>query len=242
MYDNAIASLGRGNNTTTPARDYAILERNVIVGTKPLMCTHLSRAFRPESMLLVPWDDEMFLYGISKYSFSDIPWNEKESVAIWRGGSSGLDRPSLRMQVVAQLQNCADVKFVRGGWPINDAVIPDEHFGKELTKYEQAAHKYILVLDGNGPASNAQWVFGSGSVPVFVTHPDNEWWFQSELVPMVNYVPATVDNLIDTLNWLHDNDVEAEKIAKNARHFAERVFSPSFQKEYLKNEITVKSF
>lgn len=238
-HDRMLASLGRADASTIAARDYVEIEKCAVVGTKPLMCTHLSRSFTAESMLLVPWDDGMFLQGISKYTFQDLPWSGKTPTAVWRGGSSGLDRPSLRMRAVAELRG-EDVKFVRGGWPFNDAVIPAEDFGESRTKYEQAEHKYVLVLDGNGPASNAQWVFGTGSVPVIVTHPENRWWFQSELVPMVNYVPATVEDLRSKLEWLRNNDAEAEKIARNARLFAEHVFSPTFQKNYILQQINAR--
>jgi len=240
-YDDMIASLGREDHATIPGRTYTALEQFALKDTKALMCTHITRWFTAPSVLLVPWDDGMFDAGVAKYDFSERDWSERRNVAVWRGGSSGLYRPSLRMRLVEALDGVAgtDVKFVRGGWPVNDAVIPDAHFGNAMTKYEQAAAKYIFVVDGNGPASNAQWVFASGAVPIFVTHPGNKWWFQSEMISMVNYVSVQWDlsDLSDKLAWLRNNDAAAHEIALQAAMLGKRMFSPENQRSYLRQQI-----
>ena len=94
-------------------------------------------------------------------------------------------------------------------------------------------------MDGACIASNHQWVFGSGSVPVMVTHPDNEYWFREYLVPMVNYVPIKYDlsNLIEQLEWLVSHDDEARSIAVAAKELSIRIFAPAFQREYIKTKL-----
>jgi len=240
-YDTMIESLGRPDNATMPAREYLALEALAPSETRPLLCTHITRWFDAPSVLLVPWDDDTFVAGLNRYSFIPREWGTREPKAVWRGGSSGLYRPSLRMRAVAALEHNprANVKFVRGGWPVNDAVIPDAHFGDAMSKYDQAAFKYIFVVDGNGPASNAQWVFASGAVPIFITHPGNKWWFQHEMIPMVNYVPVQWDlsDLEFKLEWLSANDESARQIAHAATVLGKRVFSPENQQSYLRQRI-----
>jgi spore maturation protein CgeB len=100
-------------------------------------------------------------------------------------------------------------------------------------------NKYILVLDGNCIASSHQWVFASGSVPIMVTHPDNNYWFKKYLKPGVHYVSVKYDlsDLREKIEWLVNNDAEAKQIANNAMEFAKTVLSSEFQHGHLVKEI-----
>jgi hypothetical protein len=234
-FDRMIASLGREETVVTPAREYRRLEA---LAKHPVVCMHSSRCFKSDTLLLMPWSDTVFDCGIR---FPQVEWNSKQSTAVWRGGSSGFYRPSIRMQVVDRLFGVpnTDVRFVRGGWPINDNVIPDRHFGERMTTSDQLHFKYHLVIDGNTPASNGQWVFATGSVPIVITHPGNRWWADTELRPMVNYVPVKYDlsDLVEKIEWLVSHDVEARQIARNALAFSERVLSPAFQRGYIRTRV-----
>jgi len=237
-FDDMIASLGREDSVTMPSREFKKIEGLTLPGTKPLVCVHSTRSFTSPSILLLPCDDVMFEKGIA---FPLIEWDKKISTVFWRGGSSGFYRPSIRMQVVDQLYGVpnTDVRFVRRGWAINDAVIPDQHFSDLASPIEHAQYKYIMVIDGNTLASNGQWVFASGSVPVIVAHPETQWWLKSELKPMVNHVPIRYDlsDLKEKIEWLLTHDDEAKKIAENALVLSRTVLTPTFQRNYVKNRI-----
>jgi hypothetical protein len=115
-----------------------------------------------------------------------------------------------------------------------------KYFASERASIEQhVENKYILIVDGNCIASAHQWVFGSGSVPIMITHPDNNYWFKDYLKPMVHYVPIAYDlsDLQEKIQWLADHDEEAEQIAKNAMLFANTHFTPEFQRAYVDKEI-----
>jgi hypothetical protein len=186
----------------------------------------------------MPWSDHVFDHGLA---LPQIPWSEKKAIVMWRGGSSGFYRPSIRMQVVETLFEVpnTDVRFTRGGWPINDNVIPDAHFGERMSVEEQIYYKFLLIVDGNTPASNGQWAFATGSVPILITHPGNRWWADTELRPMVNYVPIQYDlsDLLEKIQWLMTHDEEARLIAENALAMSRRVFSPWFQRGYINNRV-----
>ena len=241
-YDRMILSLGRENNGNMPARRLADIESVAAPGTRPIICTLCTRQLNKSNILLLPLDDATFENGLPV--FASPSWENRIPKIVWRGGSSGFDRPSIRAEAINMLFDhpSADVRFTLGGWLRNDAVLPSQHFGETMTAEQQCCFKYILIIDGACIASNHQWVFGSGSVPVMVTHPDNDFWFRKYLVPMVNYVPIKYDlsDLVEQLEWLVSHDEEARTIAAAASELSARIFAPSFQQEYIKTEIAQK--
>lgn len=94
-------------------------------------------------------------------------------------------------------------------------------------------------MDGCCIASAHQWVFASGSVPILLTHPKNDWWFRRYLTPMVHYVPIEYDlsDISAKLDWLTANDEAAKKIAENAMAFADYYLTSDFQKYHIENEV-----
>ena len=238
-YDRMIRSLGREDSGNAPSRRWAEFESAAAPGTRPIICTLCTRQLNKSNVLLLPLDDDTFENGLP--SFGAPVWENRIPKIVWRGGSSGFDRPSIRAQTVDRLfdHSSADIRFTFGGWVHNDVVLPSHHFGETMNAEQQCSFKYILIVDGACIASNHQWVFGSGSVPVMVTHPDNEYWFREYLVPMVNYVPIKYDlsNLIEQLEWLVSHDDEARSIAVAAKELSIRIFAPAFQREYIKTKL-----
>jgi len=244
-FERFSAELGHTNTGNTPAgSEYSRLESFARKGTQSIVCMLCTRQFSRRNLLLMPLDDDTFNRGLKKVlsEFQQPAWEQRKSVAFWRGGSSGCDRPMLRHKVLDVIFDhpSADVAFTPGGWPANDALIPSRYFkNSRVDLAEHMKHKYIFIIDGNCIASAHQWVFGSGSVPIMITHPDNEYWFKSYLKPMVNYVPIKYDlsDLKEKLEWLVANDDEAKKIAEAAQHLANTIFTPEFQKAYIDKEI-----
>lgn len=182
----------------------------------------------------LPLDDDTFLYGLR--GIPSIPWEQKNPVAFWRGGTSGY--PFIRKYLVRRARNnpMCDIKFV-------------DHYGSRGVDAKDFApavgfdafvkNKYIVVADGAVISSSHQWVFGSGSVPILLTHPLNNFWFKSHLKPWVNYVPLSysLEEFESTLEWLRDHDTAAQRIATNAMQLANTIFTPSYQQAYLTREL-----
>jgi hypothetical protein len=201
-------------------------------------------------IILLPLDDATFSRGVCDVVSSECelpPWEERKPVAYWRGTMSGGDYPTIRTNVVWHLYQSphADVKFIR-----RDDMGPNQmgalcyqedgrFFDEKRSLADHVACKYIFIIDGNCIASAHQWVFASGSVPVMVTHPGNNYWLLKYLKPMVHYVPVNYDlsDLHQKLEWLVQNDAEAKQIAINAMEIARTVLSAEFQQEYLLEEI-----
>lgn len=237
-FERLSAELGHTQTGNTPAgSEYARLEASARRDTRPVICMLCTRQFSRPNLLLLPLDDDTFNRGLTAVlsPFPRLAWEDRIPKAFWRGGSSGCDRPMLRHRVLDVLHThpAADVAFTPGGWPANDALIPRQYFkDSRVDLAEHMKYKYILIVDGNCIASAHQWVFGSGSVPILVSHPDNDFWFKSYLKPMVNYVPIEYDlsDLIEKLEWLVTHDAEAKAIAQRALHLAATIFTPEFQK------------
>jgi hypothetical protein len=172
-----------------------------------------------------------------------VPWEEKKSIAYWRGCLSGGKAPTLRTRIVWELHDFehADAKLTRNV-NMNQEYQGRLIFREDTRFYDEARslqdhiqHKYILILDGNCIASALQWVFASGSVPILVTHPDNDWWFKKLLIDGVHYVSVNYDlsNLRDVIQYLIDHDDYAREVADRAMEFAKTVLSAASQREYL---------
>ena len=236
--------LGRPLHANTSESDFTNLELAANQTTQAIVCMLCSRSFNRPNALLLPLDDATFQYGLQRVlaTIEKPNWEERYSIAFWRGGSSGLDRPeSLRMKVTKALYKnpLTDVKITKWGNWENEKDIPEEHFGDRCGLDKHFRYKYILIVDGNLIASNHQWVFGSGAVPIMITHPNNNWWFKNLLKPMENYVPISYDlsDLEEKIQWLVDNDGKAKQIAEHAVKFSEEVFNPKFQQNYIDNEL-----
>lgn len=244
-FNRMIETLGREDNANTPAsKVFTDLETAKRMGTDPIICMLCSRRFDRDNMILLPLDDQTFDSGLTAVlsSVAKPQWEDRKPIAFWRGGSSGCERPTLRLRVLECLYRNpnADVRFTPGGWDFNDRVIPKEYFTEQRASIEDhVQNKYILIVDGNCIASAHQWVFGSGSVPIMITHPDNNYWFKRFLKPMVHYVPVNYDlsDLPEKLQWLVDHDAEAKEIAQQALLFSNTVFTPEFQRAYVDTEI-----
>lgn len=192
-----------------------------------------SRNYSDKRDVLLPLDDHTFQYGLS---IPQVPWESKLPIAFWRGGTSG--RPFVRKALVeiCMKNPHTDVKFVGhyGSRGLSSAL-----FGEEVGIDTFVKHKYIFVVDGAVISSSHQWVFGSGSVPILITHPLNKFWFKKHLKPFHNYVPISysLQELDAVLQWLRDNDDKAREIADNAKRLADTIFTPSFQQQYLQEEM-----
>lgn len=206
----------------------------------PLICVDTTRGISSPNVLLLPSDDTSFVEGI-KLPCERPAWETRKSNAVWRGASSGCEHPSLRFRT-SQVATF-DFKFTRGGWPQNDAQIPETLFGSPMSIAEQLTYKYIVSIDGNGAASNIEWVFVSGAVPVIVSDSKVNFWFKSNLRDGVNCILVDSDHL-DTLPqriaWLQANDDAARRIADTAMEFARTELSPTAQRAYVRQQLEDK--
>jgi hypothetical protein len=209
------------------------------------LCT---RGIRDDRILYLPLDDYSHVNGVNYHVDSvttPIPWNIRIPKAYWRGGVSGGSYPTIRTEFIQKFcdSRIIDARFLRR-WATPDRIGPislkdPRIFDEERDINDHIRHKYIFIIDGACIASALQWVFASGSVPILVTHPENEYWFRRYLRPGFHCVVVKYDlsDVEEKVQWLIDHDSEAERIAQNAREFSSIVFTNDFQKKYLWGEV-----
>jgi glycosyltransferase involved in cell wall biosynthesis len=228
----------------TPSSSYKRLRSSGLANTTPIVCMLSSRDFSDPNMVLLPLDDDTFHLGIN-HIFENVvcpDWNQRIAKIHWRGNPGGYERPSIRYTVVKQLFDhpYADVRFAfEGDMGMYGNAIESKYKTNRCGLETFVQHKYLLIIDGTGIASNHQWVFASGAVPVMITHPKNNWWFKKFLKPMENYVPIRYDlsDLEEKLEWLASHDAEAQQIAISAKQLSDTIFTSQFQKAYISDEI-----
>lgn len=221
-----------------------------------ILCLQASRIVSvdhgiPNKLLCIPLDDETFTNGLQKVLENKIPnlylpWNDRKDIVFWRGAGP----QSLRQQVIEELFDYKHADVLYGRIPGNT---PEQYTQKywdptyegkwqPIEMSEFVKHKYLLIIDNCIITSSYQWIFGSGSVPILVCHPLNDFWFKKYLIPFVNYVPVTHPsvgklNIREIVNFLRDHDDIAQNIASNARKLAFEIFSPEFQRQYLNDNL-----
>jgi hypothetical protein len=246
--DGFVKTIEVGSESTLDETKLNEIKSSVPEGSKYILAGLCTRNFNDPRLILLPLDDEAYVKGVHFSLTSRTflpPWEDRNPIAFWRGGVSGGTYPTIRTRLVELMCDYpySDFKFVptsesylrTGPMDMNDKRMFDED---RFINY-QVNFKYILILDGACIASAHQWVFASGSVPIIVSHPDNNYWFKKYLKPMVHYVPIEYDlsDLKEKIEWLRSNDDKAKQIAKNATEFAIIVLSPHFQRGYLYEEV-----
>lgn len=237
-----------GTDSFTRALDETT--HHTVPGTVPITATLCCQSLTPDQrsrILLTPLDDATFQYGLTHVlsQYHQPPWNERKPLAFWRGVGSGYETPLTRKRVLDVLYDHpnSDVRFAYwDGW--NNSGFPAEYFVHRCGIEYHMQYKYILIVDGNCIASSLQWIFGSGSVPILVTHPENDYWFKPYVKPMVHYVPVDHDlgNLRSQIDWLVKHDDDARQIAENAKTLSDTIFTPEFQREYIRSELNRLSY
>jgi glycosyltransferase involved in cell wall biosynthesis len=210
-----------------------------------IVCALATRGFSRKNILYLPFDDETFTLGID-HVFKDVvrpSWESRRPIAFWRGNIGGYERPSIRELVVKKLfenQN-ADVKFAFSWWNGNYAETIDKKYieDQRCELQEFVKYKFLFIMDGVTIASNHQWTFASGAVPIMITHPENNWWFKRFLVPMKHYVSVKYDlsDLKEKIEWLVNNDDKAREIAENALALSKEIFTHEYQCKYITDNI-----
>jgi hypothetical protein len=230
------------------SRDYAGHAEDAVLGVH---CYREPIALIRNRLLCLPLDDDIFELGLRQVlrleGIDDVPWEAKRSLAYWRGNGDLRSTHNPRVELVQRLHDnpLADVKFVRtphtpaDQWPTQwfDQRFTGDYQPVPLAEF--AAHKYVFIVDNFIITSGLQVVFGLGSVPLLVCHPNHRFWFRDLLKPMVNFVPVDVGlgDLEEKLQWLADNDDAARAIAAGARELSDLVFSPQFQRDYLASQL-----
>ena len=196
----------------------------------------------------------------------NIEWNDKKSIAVFRGGSTGsgvtIDtNPRLKVAYMSRLckKDEDGIPFIDAGitnWNLRPRKLEDNEYLQtidinnigidlvdKLTPSEQSRYKYIINIDGHVSAFRLSLEMNMGSVILKV---ESEWkvWYSQFLKPYVHYVPIKSDlsDLYSQIKWCKNNDNKCKDIVKNAKEFYNTYLQEDGVLDYLqKMLIDIKS-
>lgn len=230
-------SAARSQNDLTKVIAATCYSKNRLV----LHTVHTSQVFQPIIWKLATHRHFGFLSQISEW---DTPWSEKMDKAIFRGQLTGSKDFYKRKE--SDLFNCMNMKRCRLVYNHDDSKMVDAKLtstrrrlphvlnGVELVApktFPDALLKYkgLVMVEGNDVASGLKWALLSQSV-VLMPPPQHSSWAMEELLePWVHYVPLDefATNIEERMQWILDNDEEAQRIAERATLWMEDlVFHP----------------
>ncbi len=90
-----------------------------------------------------------------------------------------------------------------------------------MSPADQARFKYVVNVEGHSAAYRLSRELASGSV-VLLQESRYLLWFRPMLQPYVHYVPITLENVLEQIEWCRCHDTECRQIVLNACEFSER--------------------
>jgi DNA-directed RNA polymerase II subunit RPB2 len=184
------------------------------------------------------YDDINIVLGNTQLSGVNIPWSDKISKAVFRGGPTGCGttgdtnmRIRLAEMNIPNKDTYLDVGLVTTT-SNNPRFDPNIGLSKvmvnaspvsRIPRDEQARFKYIIHIDGNVAAYRLLEWMTLGSVILKVKGEYN-LWVDHLLHDKVEYVSVKEDlsDLIEVIEWCKSHDDECRQIAENGRKFAEQ--------------------
>ena len=190
---------------------------------------------------------------------STIAWEDKMPKAIWRGDMTGMDKASARNEstekneseqlchhiprcnFVLRFFNSVDDTIDAAYVPTmtNDMTIWAHENGltkDRMTIEEHLQYKILICLEGNDVSSGLKWMLLSNSIVLMPPPTRTSWAMEELLEPYVHYVPMAEDgsDAEEKVQWILDNDMEAQRIAERATLFMEdMLYHPDAKRDEL---------
>lgn len=158
---------------------------------------------------------------------TNVPWENKKDIAIWRGASTGKINGPRRQIVDFSKSNMdkIDAKFTHftsNNLELeNITLLGDKVYtkGEHITPQEQCSYKYIVSVDGNGGTYGLYWVLASDSCPL--NRANYRQWFSPFFRENIHYLSLDLDNF-------KFNDSVSKSIAIAGRDLSRDLFQEQF--------------
>uniref|UniRef100_A0A6C0F9K4 Glycosyl transferase CAP10 domain-containing protein n=1 Tax=viral metagenome TaxID=1070528 RepID=A0A6C0F9K4_9ZZZZ len=172
--------------------------------------------------------------GYQNIKKDDIPWEQKQSIAYWRGQPSGFKvtakedlnlLPRIKLAYLSENLNLLDVKITNGivnlKRDISKYLKTLSIYGEKKDFIENYKYKYVINIDGFGPAWSGLYLKLCSKCLVFCIESQFKQWYYEGLLPWVHYVPIKSDmsDLEDQVKWAINNDEKAKNIAEASYKF-----------------------
>jgi hypothetical protein len=211
--------------------------------------TRWDKKFDKSNMFMYPIGDYNFIRSMFEiFSNMRIPWESKKDVLFYRGSIGGYGgEENLRLRCVTRLIGVpnTDVKFVLNSTTKSlegtcySVEGNPELFGDFTSKQKCCEYKALLSIGGlENIATNIQWIFASGSIPVIAVG-GNDFWFRKYLKHGYNclFVKDDLSDIEDIVKYIFEDDERSRKIAERALTFCCTHLSPEGQRRHIKESI-----
>ena len=176
-----------------------------------------------------------------QYRQDDVPWAERQPVALWRGSTTGRpEDPALGWRSLPRVRLCqiarapTSLDLIDAGITaiaqIYDAHSAAELQGSDLMRPNMPPgqfnrYKYQIDIDGNSnswPGLFYKLLTGSPVLKVASPRGYRQWYY-SQLKPWINFVPVASDlsDLLEKIVWLRAHDEAARRIGEQGRVLVE---------------------
>lgn len=170
-------------------------------------------------------------YGLAK------PWSQREEKAYWRGTDTGAfrykdfkDAPRVSLAKLSnQFPSLLDARItqveIRPGWEAKREFYEENNLLAQPDPQDRILEfKYQIDVDGNTNSWPGFFLKLLSGSPVLKLESELGYiqWYYADLVAWQHYVPVASDgsDLIENLEWLMHNPIEAESIGIKGREFA----------------------
>lgn len=171
--------------------------------------------------------------GTVKSASSEVPWEKREDIPFWRGGTTDMPYTELawdyRPRARLALFSAAHPDLINGY--LSHPAWLDEGLHQYFMEINVMRdwqrlslwmnYRYLCAVDGVSNPSCLCWEFLSGST---ILKQESEYiqWFYNAIEPYVHYIPFALDcsDLEEKIHWLKEHQTEAKAIAQNAYDFA----------------------
>ena len=213
--------------SSIPTEYYYNIPKFWFIGSQSKKNIHLDIPFPSAD----EWND------LKKPKYNNIEWNNKKSIAFFRGSSTGCGttietNPRLKLSDIASKNSLLDVGITVLTTRIkvykSFIGIVDHNKYKYMLKpfvkpEDQLTYKYIFNIEGNAQAYRYPNEFKKKSLILSVKS-EYKMWFEPLLKNNKHMIEIENDysNLQDVITYLKNNDSECEKIALNGFKFSKR--------------------
>jgi hypothetical protein len=200
-----------------------------------------------KKMILIPDHEHLMGYDDLNKTIDEAsersPWDTKEDLAFWRGGTSGgvytdsnwTSFPRVKLTLISSAHpELLDAKFsllVQGSRQHQEFLTQHHLIAPILYPQDQLRYRYLIDVDGNASTySRFYWILRSNCTPIKQTSSFMQWYYPL-LVPYQHYIPVQEDlsDLEEQLHWTKAHNDQARVIAETSSRFA---------KDYLNIEST----
>lgn len=159
----------------------------------------------------------------------DIPYRQKNNMALWRGANTGQNKPRARRgDLVSKYFDHKDRFDVGFSFVSNPGDAMARFVKGRMSLQEQLAYKVLLCLEGNDVASGLKWMLCSNSVVMMPAPMTCSWIMEDRLEPFVHYIPLADDfsDAQERFDWAMGHEAECVQIAENATQYMRRFQDP----------------